>query len=151
MLVYPTLLHHANTCHAQLEKDGVRIALTIDTPGAGDNIDNEFGFVVLSVLPDLVRILLSGSRKLLATFSVNTTTFWLKSLISSAILSSGTAECTLCFTSSHPLAIRRQYDNILAEESRIKRNPQFRDSRVHALLYFIPPTGHMSSIRRHFG
>ena len=54
MLVYPTLPHHANTCHAQLEKDGVHIALTIDTPRAGDNIDNEFGFVVLSVLPDLV-------------------------------------------------------------------------------------------------
>ncbi|EJD04013.1 septin [Fomitiporia mediterranea MF3/22] len=28
------------------------------------------------------------------------------------------------------------------EESRIKRNPRFRDNRVHALLYFIPPTGH---------
>ncbi|KAG8920237.1 Septin Spn3, partial [Tulasnella sp. 417] len=34
------------------------------------------------------------------------------------------------------------YDDILAEESRIKRNPRFRDNRVHALLYFIPPTGH---------
>lgn len=31
---------------------------------------------------------------------------------------------------------------MLAEESRIKRNPRFRDNRVHALLYFIPPTGH---------
>jgi len=30
----------------------------------------------------------------------------------------------------------------LAEESRIKRNPRFRDNRVHALLYFISPTGH---------
>ncbi|KAF8760729.1 Septin-6 [Rhizoctonia solani] len=36
----------------------------------------------------------------------------------------------------------RQYDDILAEQSRIKRNPRFRDNRVHALLYFIPPTGH---------
>jgi len=36
----------------------------------------------------------------------------------------------------------RQYDDILAEESRIKRNPRFRDNRIHALLYFIPPTGH---------
>lgn len=27
-------------------------------------------------------------------------------------------------------------------ESRIKRNPRFRDNRVHALLYFITPTGH---------
>lgn len=30
----------------ELEEDGVRIALTIvDTPGFGDNIDNEFAFV----------------------------------------------------------------------------------------------------------
>ncbi|GFZ49551.1 Septin homolog spn1 [Saitozyma sp. JCM 24511] len=38
--------------------------------------------------------------------------------------------------------LERQYDDILAEESRIKRNPRFRDNRVHALLYFIAPTGH---------
>jgi len=38
--------------------------------------------------------------------------------------------------------LERQYEDILAEESRIKRNPRFRDNRVHALLYFIPPTGH---------
>ncbi|KAF9264052.1 GTP binding protein [Marasmius fiardii PR-910] len=35
-----------------------------------------------------------------------------------------------------------QYDDILAEQSRIKRNPKFRDSRVHVLLYFIQPGGH---------
>ena len=30
---------------AELEEDGVRIALTIvDTPGFGDNIDNEFAY-----------------------------------------------------------------------------------------------------------
>jgi septin family protein len=38
--------------------------------------------------------------------------------------------------------LERQYDDILAEQSRIKRNPRFRDNRVHVLLYFIPPTGH---------
>jgi septin family protein len=38
--------------------------------------------------------------------------------------------------------LERQYDDILATESRIKRNPRFRDNRVHALLYFITPTGH---------
>ncbi|ORX38510.1 Septin-domain-containing protein [Kockovaella imperatae] len=38
--------------------------------------------------------------------------------------------------------LERQYDDVLAEESRIKRNPRFRDNRIHALLYFIPPTGH---------
>jgi hypothetical protein len=40
--------------------------------------------------------------------------------------------------------LERQYDGILAEESRIKRNPRFRDDRVHVLLYFITPTGHGS-------
>lgn len=38
--------------------------------------------------------------------------------------------------------LERQYDDILAEESRIKRNPRFRDNRIHAMLYFITPTGH---------
>ncbi|KAH6974902.1 Septin-domain-containing protein [Ilyonectria destructans] len=38
--------------------------------------------------------------------------------------------------------LERQYDDHLAEESRIKRNPHFRDNRVHAMLYFISPTGH---------
>jgi cell division control protein 11 len=38
--------------------------------------------------------------------------------------------------------LERQYDDILAAESRIKRNPRFRDNRVHVLLYFITPTGH---------
>ena len=35
----------------ELEEDGVRIALTIvDTPGFGDNIDNEFAYVVMILL-----------------------------------------------------------------------------------------------------
>ncbi|KAG0290825.1 hypothetical protein BGZ96_005741 [Linnemannia gamsii] len=38
--------------------------------------------------------------------------------------------------------LEQQYDDILSEESRIKRNRRFRDNRVHALLYFIAPTGH---------
>lgn len=38
--------------------------------------------------------------------------------------------------------IEVQYDQILAEETRIKRNPRFQDNRIHALLYFISPTGH---------
>lgn len=38
--------------------------------------------------------------------------------------------------------MEKQYDDILAMESRIKRNPRFRDNRVHVMLYFITPTGH---------
>jgi septin family protein len=75
--------------NVELDEDGMRIGLTIvDTPGFGENIDNEYAF------QEIVGFL------------------------------------------------ERQYDDILAEESRIKRNPRFRDNRVHALLYFITPTGH---------
>jgi septin family protein len=41
--------------------------------------------------------------------------------------------------------LEKQYDDLLAEESRIKRNARLEDSRVHALLYFITPTGHRSA------
>ncbi|MCJ1257870.1 hypothetical protein MMC24_005697 [Lignoscripta atroalba] len=77
------------TVELELDEEGTRISLTIvDTPGFGDQIDNEASF------GEIVGYL------------------------------------------------ERQYDDILAEESRIKRNPRFRDNRVHALLYFITPTGH---------
>ncbi|KAF2622910.1 Septin [Macroventuria anomochaeta] len=73
----------------ELDEEGTRISLTVvDTPGFGDQIDNEASF------GEIVGYL------------------------------------------------ERQYDDILAEESRIKRNPRFRDNRVHVLLYFITPTGH---------
>ncbi|KAI9749679.1 MAG: hypothetical protein M1815_002320 [Lichina confinis] len=77
------------TVELELDDEGTRISLTVvDTPGFGDQIDNEASFA------EIVGYL------------------------------------------------ERQYDDILAEESRIKRNPRFRDNRVHALLYFITPTGH---------
>lgn len=38
--------------------------------------------------------------------------------------------------------LRQQFDLVLGEETRIKRNPRFTDTRVHVLLYFITPTGH---------
>lgn len=91
---------------SELEEDGVRIALTIvDTPGFGDNIDNEFAHV--SRIWHLMNPTYSSTR--------------FQEIVG---------------------YLERQYDDILAEESRIKRNPRFRDNRVHALLYFIPPTGH---------
>ncbi|KAI8921531.1 Septin-type guanine nucleotide-binding (G) domain-containing protein [Entophlyctis helioformis] len=71
-----------------MEEDGLKLALTIiDTPGFGDNINNEGSF-----------------QEILGY-------------------------------------VERQYDDILAEESRIKRT-KFQDNRVHAVLYFIQPTGH---------
>ncbi|EJT70993.1 cell division control protein 11 [Gaeumannomyces tritici R3-111a-1] len=77
------------TVELELDEDGTRISLTVvDTPGFGDQVDNEASF---SEIVDFLE---------------------------------------------------REYDNILAQESRIKRNPRFRDNRVHALLYFITPTGH---------
>ena len=75
--------------NVELDEDGMRIGLTIvDTPGFGENIDNEY-----------------SSQEIVGF-------------------------------------LERQYDDILAEESRIKRNARFRDNRVHVLLYFITPTGH---------
>jgi cell division control protein 11 len=38
--------------------------------------------------------------------------------------------------------VKHQYDEVLLEESRVRRNPRFKDSRVHAVIYFINPTGH---------
>jgi len=95
------------TLPTELEEDGIRIALTVvDTPGFGDNIDNEDGCVHSSVLPHQ---------------QFSTSSFRFQEIMT---------------------YLERQYDDILAEQSRIKRNPRFRDNRVHALLYFIPPTGH---------
>ncbi|KAI8904424.1 Septin-type guanine nucleotide-binding (G) domain-containing protein [Gorgonomyces haynaldii] len=72
-----------------MEEHGLKLSLTIiDTPGFGENINNEGSF--LSILK----------------------------------------------------YIEQQFDEILAEESKIKRNPKFQDNRVHAVLYFIQPTGH---------
>ncbi|PSK42495.1 septin-like protein 1 [Elsinoe australis] len=77
------------TVELELDEESTRISLTVvDTPGFGDQIDNEASF------SEIVGYL------------------------------------------------ERQYDDILAMESRIKRNPRFRDNRVHAMLYFITPTGH---------
>lgn len=38
--------------------------------------------------------------------------------------------------------LETQFDEVLAEETRIRRNPRFKDNRVHACVYFIEPTGH---------
>lgn len=38
--------------------------------------------------------------------------------------------------------IECRFDEVLAEESRIRRNPRFKDNRVDVCLYFIEPTGH---------
>ncbi|AOW02348.1 Septin-domain-containing protein [Yarrowia lipolytica] len=71
------------------DEEGGALSITfVDTPGFGDNINNEV------VFPELLGF------------------------------------------------IERQYDNVLAEENRIRRNPKFRDDRVHVLLYFIEATGH---------
>lgn len=43
MHIYFSVCLAPNIWYLELEEDGVRIALTIvDTPGFGDNIDNEF-------------------------------------------------------------------------------------------------------------
>lgn len=47
----------------------------------------------------------------------------------------------LCFVEIENY-LKQQFDLVLAEETRIKRNPRFVDTRVHVMLYFITPTGH---------
>ncbi|KAH3668716.1 hypothetical protein OGAPHI_002470 [Ogataea philodendri] len=72
-----------------LDEDDSKLLLTIiDTPGFGDNINNE-----------------------------------------------------LCDTELIHF-LEQQFDLVLAEESRVRRNPRFVDTRVHVCLYFITPTGH---------
>ncbi|KAL8700808.1 MAG: hypothetical protein Q9201_005242 [Fulgogasparrea decipioides] len=88
------------TVELELDEEGTRVSLTIvDTPGFGDQIDNEARSATWLFKTDADFSEIVGY-------------------------------------------LERQYDDILAEESRIKRNPRFRDNRVHALLYFITPTGH---------
>lgn len=38
--------------------------------------------------------------------------------------------------------IRHQFDEVLLEESRVKRNPRFKDGRIHTLIYMVNATGH---------
>lgn len=38
--------------------------------------------------------------------------------------------------------IEAQFDKVLVEESRVRRNRKYRDHRIHVLVYFIAPTGH---------
>lgn len=72
-----------------VDDDNQRLLLTvIDTPGFGDNLNNELCFIEIENY------------------------------------------------------LKQQFDLVLAEETRIKRNPRFVDTRVHVLLYFITPTGH---------
>lgn len=72
-----------------LDEEGVRIHLNIiDTPGFGENFNNE-----------------------------------------------------MCFAEIENY-LKQQFDLVLAEETRIRRNPRFVDTRVHVLIYFITPTGH---------
>ncbi|PVU96659.1 hypothetical protein BB561_001052 [Smittium simulii] len=47
----------------------------------------------------------------------------------------------VCFTQIQEY-IETQFDEVLLEESRIRRNAKHKDNRVHALLYFLTPTGH---------
>jgi len=91
----------------ELDEEGTRISLTVvDTPGFGDQIDNES---------------------------------WWASTEAHTKKRGLTSFCSFAEIVGY---LERQYDDILAEESRIKRNPRFRDNRVHVLLYFITPTGH---------
>ncbi|VEU21955.1 DEKNAAC102913 [Brettanomyces naardenensis] len=38
--------------------------------------------------------------------------------------------------------LEQQFDLVLAEETKVRRNPRFEDTRIHVCLYFIAPSGH---------
>lgn len=145
---------------SDIEEDGLRINLTIvDTPGFGDNVNNDLAYVNLSYSSTLA--LLAGfilihaaitfhgkgtwNRQIAFTSNVvieeiASCAFFILLLLSRMIL---TRDVFMNFSFQEIVNyLERQYDDILAEQSRIKRNPRFRDNRVHCLLYFIPPTGH---------
>jgi hypothetical protein len=95
----------------ELDEEGTRISLTIvDTPGFGDQIDNEARYdghwreCVASKITDEMK----ASVKLLAISSDNTTTFSQRSLASSVIPASATIVFTPYSTSSLPLAMGKQ-------------------------------------------
>jgi cell division control protein 11 len=84
----------------------VRIALTIvDTPGFGDNIDNEFACVDLAYYTFHYSVL-AGSKKLSDISSASTMISWQKSRALSATRVSATTVCMPCSTLSRPLATR---------------------------------------------
>ena len=143
---------------SDIEEDGLRINLTIvDTPGFGDNVNNDLAYVNPSYSSTLA--LLAGFTLIRAAITFHGKGTWNSQ---TAFLHHECCNRICAFFILLPLLrmiltrdvflnfsfqeivnyLERQYDDILAEQSRIKRNPRFRDNRVHCLLYFIPPTGH---------
>lgn len=102
---------------ADIEEKGVRMKLTvIDTPGFGDQINNENWYNLLSVQqhhPNLTH-------------------------------TSTLSHSVLAIVSWQPIMkfINDQYEAYLQEEININRKKRIPDSRVHCCIYFIPPTGH---------
>lgn len=90
----------------ELDEEGTRISLTIvDTPGFGDQIDNEARLAPPKHPSPISRRMhakpsIIAFQKSLATSSDNTMIFWPKSLVSSVTLASGTTVSTPCFTLS---------------------------------------------------
>ena len=86
----------------------------VDTPGFGDNIDNSAAYAFAFAPHGPPGRLAANTARNLVRRSFDKILAY----------------------------VEKQYDDILGEETRIKRNPKFHDNRVHALLYFITPTGH---------
>ena len=86
----------------ELDEEGTRISLTVvDTPGFGDQIDNEDRHVCSLLQSLMSNAILLASPRLSNTLSVNMTTSLLKSRGSSAIQDSKTIAFTPYSTSLH--------------------------------------------------
>jgi hypothetical protein len=92
----------------ELDEEGTRISLTIvDTPGFGDQIDNEARYDYTTRAPNTPSLAnitcLAASQRLSATLRDNMMIFWPRSRVSSVTPDSGTTVSTPCSTSSPPL------------------------------------------------
>lgn len=136
---------------ADIEEKGVTMKLTvIDTPGFGDQINNE-NWSVLRWDPLCLRPLHSFLRSYISS-SCSVT---LSLLLCHFLLSFPTGT-PLPFAAHHrhllpapssswqPIMkfINDQYEAYLQEEININRKKRIPDTRVHCCIYFIPPTGH---------
>lgn len=93
-----------NAVELELDEEGTRISLTIvDTPGFGDQIDNEARYGRRTVLKEHTAANeLVASARLLATSNASTMIFLRRSPVLSVIPASATTVSTL-FSTSSPL------------------------------------------------
>ena len=127
MPVSPGVTAASPSSLAVIEEHGVRLKLTVtDTPGFGDQINNDKWSVTLHTHTHT---------------HTHTCTHTILIIILSLSLS------LVCSWTPIVEYVSEQFDKFLNEEVSINRKKVLPDTRVHACVYFIPPTGHRSAGR----